>query len=74
MRETKLCKNTYVQIFFFLFFFSAQGSEHWAQAQIFTFLCGSPLGTEQMEDLIIKIEYDWKLHQWLCSPWHSSDP
>lgn len=38
-----------------------------------TFLCGSPLRTEQMEDLNIKIEYDWKLHQRLNSPWHASD-
>lgn len=26
-----------------------------------------------MEDLSIKIEYDWKLHQRLNSPWHASD-
>lgn len=39
-----------------------------------TFLFGSPLRIEQMEDLNIKIEYDWKLHQGLNSPWHASDP
>lgn len=38
-----------------------------------TFLCWSPLRTEQMEDLSIKKEYDWKLHQRLNSPWHASD-
>lgn len=35
---------------------------------------GSPLRTEQMEDLNIKTENDWKLHQGLNSPWPASDP